>query len=139
MAIAYAIAGVLAGLSGTLLSAALQNPWVLGAFASVFVVLALSMFGFYELQLPSAWQARLTEASNRLGGGHWGAVRLMGVLSAAIVSPCVVAPLAGALLYIGQTRDTILGGTALFSMAIGMGVPLVLVGVSGGVLLPKAG
>src|SRR5258707_884823 len=139
MAVTYTAIGIAAALSGSLLSAALQNAWVLGAFAFVFVVVALSMFGFYELQLPSGWQARLTDASNRLGGGHWGAVALMGMLSAAIVSPCVVAPLAGALLYIGQTRDTILGGTALFSMAIGMGVPLVLVGVSGGVLLPKAG
>jgi thioredoxin:protein disulfide reductase len=139
MAVTYTAIGIAAALSGNLLSAALQNAWVLGAFASVFVVLALSMFGFYELQLPSGWQARLTEASNRLGGGHWGAVALMGMLSAAIVSPCVVAPLAGALLYIGQTRDAVLGGTALFSMAIGMGAPLVAVGVSGGMLLPKAG
>src|SRR5712671_4697072 len=139
MAVTYTAIGIAAALSGSLLSAALQNAWVLGAFAAVFVGLALSMFGFYELQLPSGWQARLTEASNRLGGGRWGAVVLMGALSAAIVSPCVAAPLAGALLYIGQTRDALLGGTALFSMAIGMGVPLVLVGVSEGVLLPKAG
>jgi len=139
MAVTYTAIGVGAALSGNLLSAALQNVWALGAFAAVFVLLALSMFGFYELQLPSSWHARLSEASNRLGGGHWGAVVLMGVLSAAIVSPCVVAPLAGALLYIGQTRDTLLGGAALFSMAIGMGAPLVLVGVSEGALLPKAG
>jgi len=139
MAVAYTAIGIAAALSGSLFSAALQNAWVLGAFAAIFVVLALSMFGFYELQLPSRWQARLAEASKRLGGGHWGAVALMGMLSAAIVSPCVVAPLAGALLYIGQTRDAVLGGTALFSMAIGMGAPLVLVGVSGGMLLPKAG
>jgi thiol:disulfide interchange protein DsbD len=139
MAVTYTAIGIAAALSGNLLSAALQNAWILGAFAAVFVVLALSMFGFYELQLPSGWQARLTEASNRLGGGHWGAVALMGMLSAAIVSPCVVAPLAGALLYIGQTRDAVLGATALFSMAIGMGAPLVVVGVSGGMLLPKAG
>ena len=139
MAVTYTAIGIAAAFSGNLLSAALQNAWVLGAFAAVFVGLALSMFGFYELQLPSSWQARFTEASNRLGGGHWGAVVLMGALSAAIVSPCVAAPLAGALLYIGQTRDVVLGGTALFSMAIGMGAPLVLVGVSGGVLLPKAG
>ncbi len=139
MAVTYTAIGIAAAFSGSLLSAALQNAWVLGAFAAVFVVLALSMFGLYELRLPSAWQARLTEASNRLGGGHWGAVVLMGVLSAAIVSPCVVAPLAGALLYIGQTRDAVLGGTALFSMAIGMGVPLLLVGVSEGVLLPRSG
>jgi len=91
------------------------------------------------LQLPSGWHARLAEASNRLSGGHWGAIVLMGVLSAAIVSPCVAAPLAGALLYIGQSRDALLGGTALFSMALGMGTPLVLVGVSEGVLLPKSG
>ena len=139
MAVTYTAIGIAAAFSGNLLSAALQNAWVLGAFAAVFVGLALSMFGFYELQLPSRWQARLTEASNRLGGGHWGAVVLMGALSAAIVSPCVAAPLAGALLYIGQTRDAVLGGTALFSMAIGMGVPLVLVGVSEGMLLPRSG
>jgi thiol:disulfide interchange protein DsbD len=139
MAVTYTAIGVGAALSGSFLSAALQNAWVLGAFAAVFVVLALSMFGFYELQLPASWNARLADASNRLSGGHWGAVALMGVLSAAIVSPCVVAPLAGALLYIGQTRDTLLGGAALFSMALGMGAPLVLVGVSGGMLLPKAG
>ncbi len=139
MAVTYTAIGVGAALSGSLLSAALQNAWVLGVFAAVFVLLALSMFGFYELQLPSAWHAHLAGASNRLGGGHWGAVALMGVLSAAIVSPCVAAPLAGALLYIGQTRDTVLGGAALFSMAIGMGVPLLVVGVSEGVLLPKSG
>ncbi len=139
MAVTYTAIGIAAALSGSLLSAALQNAWVLGGFAAIFVVLALSMFGFYELQLPSQLQMRITQVSNRLGGGHWGAVMLMGMLSAAIVSPCVAAPLAGALLYIGQTRDAVLGGTALFSMAIGMGVPLVLVGVSEGVLLPKAG
>jgi thiol:disulfide interchange protein DsbD len=139
MAVTYTAIGIAAAFSGNLLSAALQNAWVLGTFAAVFVILALSMFGFYELRLPSSWQARLTAASNRLGGGNCGAVVLMGALSAAIVSPCVAAPLAGALLYIGQTRDALLGGTALFSMAIGMGVPLVLVGASEGVLLPKSG
>ena len=139
MAVTYTAIGIAAAFSGNLLSATLQNAWVLGAFAAVFVGLALSMFGFYELRLPSSWQARLTAASNRLGGGDWGAVVLMGALSAAIVSPCVAAPLAGALLYISQTRDALLGGTALFSMAIGMGVPLVLVGVSEGVLLPRSG
>src|SRR3989440_2427568 len=139
MAVTYTAIGIAAAFSGNLFSAALQNAWVLGAFAAVFVGLALSMFGLYELRLPSSWQTRLTAASNRLGGGDWGAVVLMGVLSAAIVSPCVAAPLAGALLYIGQTRDALLGGMALFSMAIGMGVPLVLVGVSEGVLLPRSG
>jgi len=139
MAVTYTAIGIAAAFSGSLFSSALQNAWVLGGFATVFVLLALSMFGFYELQLPSGWQSRLTQASNRLGGGNWGAVVLMGALSAAVVSPCVAAPLAGALLYIGQTRDAMLGGTALFSMALGMGAPLVLVGVSGGLLLPKAG
>src|SRR5882762_4871963 len=139
MALTYTAIGIAAALSGNLLSAALQNPWVLGGFAAIFVMLALSMFGFYELQLPSRWQMRIVQVSNRLGGGHWGAAMLMGMLSAAIVSPCVTAPLAGALLFMSQTRDAILGGTALFSMAIGMGVPLVLVGVSGGLVLPKSG
>ncbi|HTQ75079.1 MAG TPA: protein-disulfide reductase DsbD [Burkholderiales bacterium] len=139
MSVTYTAIGIAAAFSGSLFSSALQSAWVLGAFAAIFVLLALSMFGLYELQLPSGWQSRLSEATNRLGGGNWGAVILMGALSAAIVSPCVAAPLAGALLYIGQTRDAVLGGTALFSMALGMGVPLVLVGVSGGVLLPKAG
>jgi thiol:disulfide interchange protein DsbD len=139
MALTYTAIGIAAALSGSLLSAALQNAWVLGGFAAIFVMLALSMFGFYELQLPSRWQMRIVQVSNRLGGGHWGAAMLMGMLSAAIVSPCVTAPLAGALLFMSQTRDAILGGTALFSMAIGMGVPLVLVGVSGGLVLPKSG
>ncbi len=139
MAITYAIAGVAAGLSGAMLSATLQNPWVLGAFAAVFVVLALSMFGFYELQLPVVLQSRLSSASNRLPGGQGIGVFVMGVLSALIVGPCVAAPLAGALLYISQSRDVVLGGSALFAMALGMGVPLLAVGASAGALLPKAG
>ena len=139
MAIAYAIAGVLAGLSGAMLSAALQNPWVLGGFATVFVMLAMSMFGLYELQLPARLQTRLTDTSNRLPGGRFAGVFAMGVLSALIVGPCVAAPLAGALLYISQSRDGMLGGVALFAMALGMGVPLLVVGASAGALLPKAG
>jgi thiol:disulfide interchange protein DsbD len=139
MAITYALAGVAAGLSGAMLSAALQSPWVLGGFAAVFVALALSMFGFYDLQLPRALQNRLAEASNRLHGGHFAGVFAMGVLSALIVGPCVAAPLAGALLYISQSRDVILGGTALFAMALGMGVPLLAIGASAGALLPKVG
>jgi len=139
MSITYTGIGVAAALSGNLLSAALQNPWVLSTFAAVFVLLSLSMFGFYELQLPAGIHARMTKASNRFKGGHLGAVVLMGVFSAAIVSPCVAAPLAGALLYISQTRDVVLGGTALFAMSIGMGVPLILVGVFEGAFLPKSG
>jgi len=139
MALTYTAIGVGAALSGSLLSAALQNPWVLSAFAGIFVLLALSMFGLYELQLPSGLHTHLSNAHSRLRGGHWGAVALMGMLSAAIVSPCVAAPLAGALLYISQTRDALFGGTALFSMAVGMGVPLLVVGAFEGALLPKSG
>ena len=139
MAITYAVAGVIAGLSGSLLSSALQNPWVIGAFAFLFVLLAFSMFGFYDLQLPSFLQSKFSDASNRVRGGHLLGVFVMGALSAVIVGPCVAAPLAGALLYIGQTGNVWLGGVALFFMALGMGVPLLLVGVSAGALLPKTG
>ena len=139
MAVTYALAGVAAGLLGTMLSAALQTPWVLGSFAALFVVLSLSMFGFYELQLPSALQSRLAVTSNRLHGGHFVSVFGMGILSALIVGPCVAAPLAGALLYISKSGDYLLGGAALFALALGMGVPLLVVGASAGTLLPKAG
>ena len=139
MALAYAVAGVAAAYSGSLLAAALQNAWVLGVFALVFVMLALSMFGFYELRLPGFIHHRLHGAHSRLRGGRIASVAAMGALSAVIVSPCVAAPLAGALLYISQTRDVALGGAALFCMALGMGMPLVAIGVSEGALLPKAG
>lgn len=139
MAVTYALAGVAAGMAGTMLAAYLQNPWILGSFAAVFVLLALSMFGFYQLQMPASIQTRLAGAANRRGGGKVLSVFLMGVLSAVIVGPCVAAPLAGALLYIGQTEDVVLGGLALFTMAIGMGVPLLIFGTTAGALLPKAG
>ncbi|MEW6562322.1 MAG: protein-disulfide reductase DsbD [Pseudomonadota bacterium] len=139
MSVTYAAAGVAAGLSGELLSNALQTPWVLGGFALLFVALSLSMFGLYELQLPSALQSRLTDTSNKLHGGHFGSVFAMGALSAIIMSPCVAAPMAGALLYISKTHDALLGGSALFALALGMGVPLLLIGTSAGALMPKAG
>jgi len=138
MAVTYAVVGVAAGFSGTLLSAALQNVWVLGAFALVFVVLSFSMFGFYELQLPAALQSKLSDTANRQGGSL-GAIGLMGALSALIVGPCVAAPLAGALLYIAQTKDAVLGGIALFAMGLGMGAPLLAVGVFSRSFLPKTG
>ena len=139
MAITYALAGIAAGLAGTMLSAWLQNPWALGSFAAIFVLLSLSMFGLYELQLPGWLQTRLADAGRNVRGGRVAGAFAMGVLSAIIIGPCVAAPLAGALLYIGQTRDVVLGGTALFAMAIGMGVPLMVVGATAGSLLPKAG
>ncbi|HYA19797.1 MAG TPA: protein-disulfide reductase DsbD, partial [Burkholderiales bacterium] len=139
VAITYAIAGVAAGLTGTLISTALQNPWVLGIFAALFVLLALSMFGFYELQFPASLQSRLSNAAFNIKGGNLVGAFIMGGLSAVIIGPCVAAPLAGALLYISQTRDVVLGGSSLFVMALGMGTPLVAVGLSAGALLPKAG
>jgi thiol:disulfide interchange protein DsbD len=139
MAITYAAAGVAAGLTGTLLATALQNPWVLGGFATVFVALSLSMFGFYELQLPIFLQSRVSEEASHLKGGSLPGVAAMGALSAIIIGPCVAAPLAGALLYIGQTGDAVVGGAALFSMALGMGAPLLAVGLSAGTLLPRSG
>jgi len=139
MAVTYAAAGVAAGLSGTLLAAALQNPWVLGGFALVFVVLAFSMFGFYELQLPTALQSKLSDSANHQQGGSPVGVVAMGALSALIVGPCVAAPLAGALLYIAKSGDAVLGGAALFAMALGMGAPLVVVGVLARSALPKPG
>ncbi len=139
MALVYTALGVAAGLAGEGLAAALQNPWVLGGFALMLATLSLSMFGFYELQLPTALRDRLDAGASRFKGGQWAGVFAMGGLSALIVSPCVAAPLAGALLYISQTRDVLLGGSALFALAAGMSVPLLLVGASAGALLPRAG
>jgi thiol:disulfide interchange protein DsbD len=139
MALTYTVAGVLAGLFGQNLQAAFQNPWIIATFAAVFVALALSMFGFYELQLPSAWQSRLSELSNRQQGGNLAGVAIMGLLSALIVGPCVAPPLAGALIYIGQTGDAALGGLALFALSLGMGAPLIAIGTSAGKYLPRAG
>jgi thiol:disulfide interchange protein DsbD len=139
MAVAYALAGVAAGLSGTLVSNALQNPWVIASFGALLGLLALSMFGLYELQLPARLRDSVLGAGNAVKGGNLIGASGLGAVSALIVSPCVAAPLAGALLYIGQTGNVTLGGAALFAMALGMGVPLLLVGVSAGHLLPRAG
>ncbi len=139
MALTYAVLGVIAGSFHFNLQAASQNVWVISGFCLVFVLLALSMFGFYELQLPSAIQSRLNALSNDQKTGSYHGTALMGVLSAIIVGPCVAPPLAGALLYISQTGNALLGGLALFSMGLGLGVPLLIIGTSAGKLLPKAG
>ena len=139
MAVTYTIAGVLAGLFGQNLQAAFQNPWIISGFVLIFIALALSMFGFYELQLPGRWQTRLTEVSNRQPGGQLWGVAVMGFLSALIVGPCVAPPLMAALIVIGESGDAVLGGSALFAMSIGMGAPLILFGVSAGKLVPRAG
>jgi thiol:disulfide interchange protein DsbD len=139
MALTYALAGIGAAYAGSLIATYLQNMWVLGAFALIFVALALSMFGLYELRLPGFVHEKLYASQGRLQGGRIASVAAMGVFSAVIVSPCVSAPLAGTLLQISRSGDVVLGGAALFALATGMGLPLIVVGVSEGALLPKAG
>ncbi len=138
-AVIFTLAGVVAGLAGKNLQAAFQTPWVLWSFAGLFVLLALSMFGFYELQLPSSWQNKLAGVSNQQASGSLTGVAVMGALSALIVGPCVTPPLAVAVLYIAQKHDALLGGFALFTLALGMGAPLVVFGASAGRFLPRAG
>lgn len=139
MALVYTSLGVAAGLAGEGLAAALQKPWVLLGFGFLLVLLSLSMFDVYQLQMPGALQSRLSASSGKLQGGKLTGVFIMGALSALIVGPCVAGPLAGALLYISQTRNVMTGAWALFSMAVGMSAPLLLTGVSAGSLLPRAG
>lgn len=139
MALTYALAGVASGLLGGNLQAAFQQPLVLVAFALLFVALALSMYGYFELQLPASIQTRFANLSNKQSAGHYGGAAIMGALSALIVGPCVAPPLAGALIYISQTGDAWLGGLALFALSIGMGVPLLVIGTAAGDLLPRAG
>lgn len=139
MSVTYTAAGVLTGLLGGNLQALLQNVWVIGAFSLILLALALSMFGFYELQLPHFLQQRLHQISHQQRGGKFAGVALMGLLSGLIVGPCLAPPLAGALLFISQHADPLLGGAALFAMSIGMGIPLLIIGTSAGSLLPRAG
>ncbi|MGM0564466.1 MAG: protein-disulfide reductase DsbD [Pseudomonadota bacterium] len=139
MALAYTVAGVLVGLGGANIQAALQHPLVIGTIAALFVVLALAMFGAFNLQMPAAIQSRLNALSQRQRGGSlWGAA-VLGVLSALIVGPCVTAPLIGALIYISQTGDPVLGGLALFALGLGMGAPLIAIGTGAGAWMPQAG
>ncbi len=139
MALVYAALGVLAALVGGNLQAVLQQPWVLGAFASLFIVLALPMFGVFELQLPAFVRDRLDQAGRKQTGGHLGGAAALGLLSGLLVGPCMTAPLAGALLYIGQTGDMLQGGLALFALGIGMGIPLLLLVTVGTRFLPRPG
>ena len=138
-ALTYTGFGILAALFGNNLQTTFQQPWIIGLFSSIFVLLSLSMFGFYELEIPNWLKTKLHNSSVRhRDGSLWGAA-IMGALSSLIVGPCVAAPLAGALIYIGQTGNAMLGGSALFAMGLGMGMPLLLLGASAGKLLPKAG
>lgn len=139
MAVTYAIIGVVIALIGSRIQAELQRPWIIVLFSGLFVLLALALFGFYELQLPRKWQQQVAKLSNRQKGGTYIGVFLMGSLSTLIVSPCVSAPLVGVLAYIGQTGDVWLGAMALLALGIGMGIPLLLIGISANQLLPKAG
>lgn len=139
MALAYTTAGVIAGMLGANIQAALQVDWVIILFSLIFVALAMSMFGFYDLQLPASWQSKLSGVSNNQKSGSYIGVAIMGFLSAIIVGPCVAPPLAGAVLYISNTGDPIVGGFALFAMSIGMGVPLLLIGASAGKWMPQSG
>ena len=139
MASTYAVVGVLVGLSGYNIQPMLQQPAVLTAIAVLFVILSLSMFGFYELQMPAAVQSKLTRWSNKQGGGQVGGVAAMGFISTLIVGPCVTAPLAGALIFIAKTGDAVVGGSALFALGLGMGAPLLLIGTSAGKWVPKTG
>jgi len=139
MSVVYTLLGIAAGLSGVGLAAWLQTPWVLTVFAALLTLLALAMFDVLSIQMPAALQTRLSAALSRIPGGRFTSTSLMGAVSAFIVGPCVAAPLAGALLYLSQTGDVVLGGTALFAMAWGMGVPLLLLGASSGALLPRTG
>ena len=139
MAFTYALLGVIAGLFHFNLQAASQNVWVIALFSGIFIFLAFSMFGFYELQIPVSWQNRLTSISDHQKSGTIKGAATMGVLSAIIVGPCIAPPLAGVLLYISQTGNAVLGGVALLSMGLGMGLPLLVIGASAGKLLPRAG
>lgn len=139
MAVTYTLAGVLAGLFGSNIQAAFQTPWIITLFSLLFVLFAGAMFGFYRLEMPHTLQNKLNLMCRHQQGGQFVGVAVMGFLSALIVGPCVAAPLAGALIFIGQTGDPWLGGGALFSMSLGMGVPLILVGTSAAKFLPQAG
>ena len=139
MALTYTVVGILVGISGASIQAWFQNPWIISAFVAVFIALSFSMFGFYELQMPASVQGKITQISNSQQGGTLFGVAIMGFLSALIVGPCVTAPLVGALIYIAETGDAVLGGLALFSLSMGMGTPLLAIGASAGKILPKAG
>ncbi len=134
MALTYTLVGVIAGVSGSNLQLLFQTPWIIALFSGVFVALAFSMFGFYQLQLPTRWQSKLTEYSNRQEGGKYVGTAIMGVLSALIVGPCVAAPIAGVLIYISESGSPLFGGLALFCLSMGMGTPLLAIG-----FMPRAG
>ena len=139
MSITYAIIGAVVALLGSNLQISMQSPWSIGIFSLIFVLLALSMFGFYEFKLPHSWQAKIGNTSGKQRGGHYLGAALMGCLSTLILSPCVTAPLIGVLTYIAQTGNILLGCLTLFVLSLGMGTPLLLIGTSAGKWLPETG
>ncbi|MCW8821506.1 MAG: protein-disulfide reductase DsbD, partial [Sulfurovum sp.] len=139
MALTYTAVGVIAGLLGADIQTAMQNPWVLTLFAAMFVALAFSLFGYYEIGLPSSWQSKISKASDNAQGKGILGTAIMGLLSALIVGPCVAPPLGGAVLFISHTGNAFLGGSALFVMSVGMGMPLLLVGLGAGKFMPRPG
>lgn len=139
MAITYSILGLVVASAGLKYQAALQHPAVLVVLAILFFVLSLSMFGLYDLKLPSSWQEKMNSVSNNQKGGNLVGVFLMGVISGLVASPCTTAPLSGALVYVAQTGDLLQGFLALYVLSMGMGLPLLIIGTSGGKLLPRAG
>jgi len=139
MAITYTLLGVVVAMAGAKFQAVFQHPIVLIGLSILFIFLALSMFGVFNLALPASWQNKLNNLSNKQKGGSITGVLMMGVISGLVASPCTTAPLTGALLYISQTGDVILGASALYALSLGMGLPLLILGSSGGKLLPKAG
>jgi thiol:disulfide interchange protein DsbD len=139
MAVTYTLLGIVVALAGAQFQAIFQHPYVLIALSVLFIFLALSMFGVFNLALPSSWQNKLNNLSNKQKGGSIFGVIIMGVISGLVASPCTTAPLTGALLYISQTGDVVLGASALYALSLGKGLPLLVLGSSGGKLLPKAG
>ncbi|MBU2870726.1 protein-disulfide reductase DsbD [Colwellia sp. E2M01] len=139
MAVTYTLLGVVVALAGAKFQAVFQHPFVLIGLSVLFIFLALSMFGIFNLALPASWQNKLNNISNKQKGGSITGVLMMGVISGLVASPCTTAPLTGALLYISQTGDVVLGASALYALSLGMGLPLLILGSSGGKLLPKAG
>lgn len=139
MAVTYTLLGIVVALAGAQFQAVFQHPFVLIALSVLFIFLALSMFGVFNLALPNSWQNKLNNLSNKQKGGSIAGVIMMGVISGLVASPCTTAPLTGALLYISQTGDVLLGASALYALSLGMGLPLLILGSSGGKLLPKAG
>jgi thiol:disulfide interchange protein DsbD len=139
MSVTYAVFGAVIASLGSNLQISMQSPWAISLFSLIFILLALSMFGYYEFKLPDSWQTKIAGSSRTQRGGHYLGAAIMGCLSTLILSPCVTAPLIGVLTYIAQTKNVLLGSLTLFFLSLGMGTPLLLIGTSAGKWLPESG